>query len=382
MTENLERTHLYEWHKNHGDVVPFAGWEMPVRYTDIREEHLAVRNAVGVFDTTHMSRFFISGPKAADFLQYVTTNNVHKLDINDGHYTTCLNQRGGILDDLMLYRVGEYDYIWVTNAANGEKIKKHLLEHAKKYEVTVKDKSKEVVMIAVQGPKALSLLSKMADMDLNGYNRFTANPVSLSGYSCIFCRTGYTGEDGGEILLPDTPFDEAGIKKAISFWEEILTQGAEFGAKPCGLGARDSTRLEAGLVLYGHELNEDTSPIEARIPYAVKFKVDPHYIGYDTVYKHKKDGTIRKTRIGFKMIDRGIPRENYPIVFRNEIIGEVTSGTLSPILETGIGMGFVEPDSVSIDDMIEIDIKGRMRKAKVVDWPFYDPEKYGSTRTT
>ena len=380
MNDNLERTQLYDWHKEHGDVIPFAGWEMPVRYSDIREEHMAVREKVGIFDTSHMLRLFIEGPDSVDFLQTVTTNNVRKLKINGGHYSTCLNENGGTYDDLMLYRIGEEEFIWVTNAANGPKIWAHLQEHSGKFEVKVTDRSKEVAMIAVQGPKALELFSKMTGKDANEYGRFTCNPVKMAGFDTYLCRTGYTGEDGGEILVLDTPFTDEGKKKAISFWEELLKQGKEFGIKPCGLGARDSTRLEAGFVLYGHELNEETSPIEAVIPYAVKFKVEPHYIGYDVVKKHKKEG-VTKTRIGFVMIDRGIPRENYPILLDGKLIGETSSGSMSPILGTGFGMGFVPPDTVNEGDIIEIDIKGRIRKAKIKKWPFYNPEEYGSTRT-
>ena len=380
MKDNLERTQLYDWHKEHGDLVPFVGWEMPVRFSDIREEHMAVRNTVGIFDTSNMFRFFIEGPGSVDFLQTVTTNNVSKLKINGGHYSTCLNENGGIHDDLMLYRIDEEEFIWVTNASNGPKIWKHLLKHSEKFGVKVTDRSKEIAMIAVQGPKAMELFSKMVGKDTSEYGRFTCNPVKMAGDDTYFCRTGYTGEDGGEILVLNTPFTDEGKKKAISFWEELLKQGEEFGIKPCGLGARDSTRLEAGFVLYGHELNEETSPIEAVIPYAVKFKVEPHYIGYDAVKKHKKEG-VTKTRIGLVMIDRGIPRENYSILFEGKQIGETTSGGISPILGTGFGMGFVPPGTVNEGDVIEIDIKGRIRKAQIKKWPFYDPDKYGSSRT-
>lgn len=380
MTDKLERTQLYDWHKEHGDVIPFAGWEMPVRYTDIREEHMAVREAVGIFDTSHMRRFFVRGPQTIEFLQTVTTNNVSKLPINGGHYTTCLNEKGGIRDDLMLYRIGDDEFIWVTNAANGPKIYKHLIEHSKKFDVKVLDRSKEIAMIAVQGPKALRLLEKMSGKDMNQYGRFTCNRIDIVGYDCYLCRTGYTGEEGAEILVLNCPFTNEGKKRAIGFWEKLLQLGAEFGIRPCGLGARDSTRLEAGFVLYGHELDENTSPIEARIPYAVKLKVDPIYIGFDIVKRHKEEG-VKKTRIGFVMIDRGIPREEYPILFNNQVIGKTTSGGLSPILGKGIGLGYVPPNTVNVNDIIEVDIKGRCRKAQVTEWPFYDPQKYGSTRT-
>jgi aminomethyltransferase len=380
MNEMLERTQLYDWHKEHGDVVPFAGWEMPVRYSTIKEEHMAVRDSCGAFDVSHMLRLWITGPDSVDFLQTVTTNNVSKLKINGGHYSTCLNENGGTYDDLMLYRIGKEEFIWVTNAANGAKIWAHLQRQAEKFDVDVIDRSKDVAMIAVQGPKALSFLSEISGKSMDEFGRFTCNPLTIAGYDTYLCRTGYTGEAGAEILVLDCPFTEEGKAHAIGFWNTLLTQGTEFGIKPCGLGARDSLRLEAGFVLYGHELNEETSPIEAQIPYAVKFKVEPHYFGYDIVKRHKDEG-VQKTRIGFVMIDRGIPREKYPIIFNGSEIGMTTSGGLSPISNKGIGMGYVPPDTVEIGDIIEIDIKGRHRRAEVTKWPFYDPEKYGETRT-
>ncbi|TFG33877.1 glycine cleavage system aminomethyltransferase GcvT [Candidatus Thorarchaeota archaeon] len=380
MNDKLERTQLYDWHKEHGDLVDFVGWEMPVRFSDIREEHMVVREAVGIFDTSNMFRFFVNGPQAIDFLQTVTTNNVSKLSVSGGHYTTCLNERGGIHDDLMLYRIEEDEFIWVTNAANGPKIYKHLKEQSKRFDAQVVDNSKEIAMIAVQGPKALKLLENMSGRDMNEFGRFTCNRLDIAGYDCYLCRTGYTGEEGAEILVLNCPFTDEGKKRAIGFWEKLLKDGAEFGIKPCGLGARDSTRLEAGFVLYGHELDENTSPIEAKIPYAVKFKVDPIYIGYEVVKRHKEEG-VKKIRIGYIMIDRGIPREEYPILLDSRVIGKTTSGGISPILGKGIGLGYVPPDTVSVDDIIEIDIKGRYRKAQVAEWPFYDPEKYGGTRS-
>jgi aminomethyltransferase len=380
LAEKLKRTQLYEWHREHGDLVEFVGWEMPVRFTDIREEHMAVRNAVGIFDTSNMSRFIIKGSQAREFLQTLTTNNVSKLKLNRGHYTTCLNENAGMHDDLMLYRVEEDEYIWVTNAANGPKILAHLKTNTKDFKVEVEDKSKDISMIAVQGPKAMNLLSKLAGRDLGEYGRFTCNLVKLAGYDCYLCRTGYTGEDGAEILVLDTPFNKKGKKRAIAFWEELLNQGEELGVRPCGLGARDSTRLEAGLVLYGHELDEETSPLEARIPYAVKFKVDPHYIGYDELKRQKEEG-VEKTRIGIVMIDRGIPRDPYPVLLKGEPIGEITSGVMSPILRKGIGLAYVKPGIISEGDVVEVNIKGRFKKAEVTGWPFYDSEKYGASRS-
>jgi len=380
LNDKLRRSHLFEWHKAHGDVVPFAGWEMPVRFTDIREEHFAVRESVGIFDTTNMFRFFIQGSQATEFLQTLTTNNVRKLGINDGQYTTCLNERGGTHDDLMLYRIREHGYIWITNAVNGLKIRSHLLAHAKRFEVEVEDKTSEITMVAVQGPKALSLLSKLAGTDVSQFSRFSCNLIKLAGHDCYMCRTGYTGEAGAEILLLNTPFNDEGKSRAVAFWEELLKQGAEYGVKPCGLGARDSTRLEAGFVLYGHELKEDITPIEARIRYAVKFKVEPHYIGYDVLKQQKEEG-VEKTRIGLIMIDRGVPRQHYNVLFDSNKIGQISSGGVSPLLKKGIGLAFVTPGLVNEGDTIEIDIKGRLRKARVSGWPFFDSERYGERRT-
>jgi len=379
MNDSLKRTHLYDWHKANGDVVDFAGWEMPIRYSSIREEHMAVREDVGIFDTSHMYRFHIQGMKAAQFLQRLTTNNVSKLKVNKGQYSTCLNSEGGTHDDLMLYRIGENEYIWITNAANGPKIWDHMKEHSDNYEVEIKDKSHEIVMIAVQGPKALKLLNRMAEIDVNETSRFSCNPVDILGHSTYLCRTGYTGEDGGEILLLDTPYTDEGKKKATSFWEGILSEGEDLGIKPCGLGARDSTRLEAGFVLYGHELDEATTPIEARIPFAVKFKVSPHYIGYDALKKQKKQG-VNKTRIGLVMNERGIPRQGYRVFHDDKEIGYITSGIPSPILDKGIAMAYVSPGSVDTGDVVDIDIHKRRREAEVVSWPFYNSDEYGMSR--
>ncbi|TET13696.1 MAG: glycine cleavage system aminomethyltransferase GcvT [Candidatus Thorarchaeota archaeon] len=380
MNETLRRTHLFSWHEKHGDIVPFAGWAMPVRFTNIREEHIAVRESVGIFDITNMYRFLIRGPQAAQFLQTVTTNNVSKLKVSGGHYTTCLNEQGGIHDDLMLYRIAEHEYIWITNASNGPKITQHLLTEAANFEVEVEDKTSEITMVAVQGPKAFSLLSKLAGIDVSGFPRFSCNLVKLAGYNCYLCRTGYTGEAGAEILLLNTPFNDEGKSRAVAFWEELLKQGAEYGVKPCGLGARDSTRLEAGFVLYGHELEEDITPIEARIRYAVKFKVEPHYIGYAVLKKQKEEG-VEKTRIGLIMIDRGVPRQHYNVLLNSNKIGQISSGGISPLLKKGIGLAFVTPGMVNEGDTIEIDIKGRLRKARVSKWPFFDSERYGENRT-
>ncbi|TFF86644.1 glycine cleavage system aminomethyltransferase GcvT [Candidatus Thorarchaeota archaeon] len=376
---DLERTQLYEWHKKHGHVVPFSGWEMPVRYSDIVEEHMAVRDAIGIFDTSHMARFFIKGEQAAEFLQRISTNNVSKLGVNDGQYSTCLNGSGGTRDDLTLYRIDENEFVWVTNAVNGPKIREHMLKHARDYDVQVNERTKEVTMIAVQGPKAMGLLSEMAGRNLGEYKRFTCNKVQFGNHDTLLCRTGYTGEDGAEILVLDTPLTDEGKQRAVTFWETLLQEGASFGIKPCGLGARDSARLEAGFVLYGNELDEETSPIEARIPYAVKFKVEPHYLGYDEVRRQKKEG-VRKTRIGLVMIERGIPRGQYPIRLDGKEIGKVTSGMPSPILKRGIAMGYVKPNLVEAGDTVEVDIKGRKRRAEIVNWPFYDPDVYGATR--
>ncbi len=373
-----QKTHLYEWHKAHGNIIPFAGWLMPVWYSKSIEEHMAVREHAGLFDTSHMGRFYISGKDAINFLQYITSNNVEKLNPHDVHYSTILNEHGGIRDDIMLYRVNEELFLLVCNASNKDKIWAWLNEHKNKFNVNLVDMSETIAMFAFQGPEAASVLDKISDTPVSSIKRFNIENRKLAGYSCYVSRTGYTGEDGFEIFILDAPKTTEGISKVTKLWEKILDVGKPKGVLPCGLGARDTLRLEAGLVLYGHEIEENITPLEARIRYAVKFK-KPDYIGKEALLKQKKEG-VKQVRVGLVLKERGIPREHYPIAINGKELGMTTSGNISPILKTGIAMGYLPKEYSEIGTEVEIKIHNKWKKAEIVMWPFYPEDKYGYKR--
>lgn len=373
-----QKTHLYEWHKEHSNIIPFAGWLMPVWYSKSIDEHMAVREHAGLFDTSHMGRFYISGPDNIAFLQYVTSNNVEKLSYHDVQYSTILNEHGGIRDDIMLYRVDEELFLLVCNASNKDKIWKWLNEKKVQFNISLTDMSETIAMFALQGPLAAKVLDKISDNPVSSIKRFNIEKRSLDGIECFVSRTGYTGEDGFEIFILDAPKTDAGISKVVKLWEKILDTGKNYGVLPCGLGARDTLRLEAGLVLYDHEINEDITPLEARISYAVKFK-KPEYIGKEALLKQKKDG-IKQKRVGLILKERGIPREHYPIAIDGKEIGMTTSGNISPILKTGIAMGYLPKEYTELGTEVEIKIHNKWKKAEVVMWPFYPEDKYGYKR--
>ena len=361
-------------------MVEFVGWYMPLWYEDtggIIKEHMAVRESVGIFDVTHMGRFLISGSGAESFLQYVTTNNVKRLKkLGQGHYSVVCNEKGGIKDDITLFRIEDNKYVMVTNAVNREKIYKWFKAKSQDFDVKIEDISDITCMFAVQGPKARSTLEKLASDDLSGIKRYWCILTKLGGYNTIVSRSGYTGEDGFEIIMLDVPFSEK--EKAVDLWEKILKAGKEYGIKPCGLGARDTLRLEAGMVLYGNDIDENISPLEARLGFVVKFKKGD-FIGREALLRQKEEGVKRK-RVGLELFGRRVPRHGYEILRGNEKIGYVTSGAFSPILEKGIGLGLVNSEYTQTGEVVQINIRGKFVDAKIVKWPFYDTEKYGYTR--
>jgi aminomethyltransferase len=371
----MKQLHLAKVHRElKAQMAEFAGWDMPLQYSGIIEEHLAVRNAAGLFDISHMGEISVRGPNALDFLQRVTTNDVSKLAIGDAHYSTVLNENGGTLDDIFVYRLGEHDYMVVANAVNVDKIFKWFKNQAKD-EVELNDITMSTVMLALQGPMAQATLQKLTSFDLKTLGRFKAAFVDVAGMKTLVSRSGYTGEDGFELYLMDEPQSEP--SRAEKLWNELLNAGKEFGIKPCGLGARDSLRLEAGYVLYGHELAEYITPLEARIGFAVKLDKGD-FIGRDALLKQKEKGLTR-TRIGLRMGDKGVPRQSYKVLADREEAGYVTSGTLSPILNVGIAMGYAPP-SIKDANEVTIEIHGKQKAAEVVEMPFYDATKFGYGR--
>lgn len=373
----MRRTHLYEYHREHGRLIEFAGFEMPVWYEGVIPEHLAVRNSVGLFDVTHMGRAVVEGGGAEEFLDHMLTGDVSALKPMNGLYSLMCNERGGIVDDLITYRLSDDRFLMVYNASNREKDLRWLEGNSDGFDVSIRDVSDTVAMFSLQGPKAEETLKKLCGEGISGLERFQISGYRTQGMDIMAARTGYTGEDGFELFVLDTPLQEPW--KAVRFWEMLLEAGREYGIKPCGLGARDSLRLEAGLCLYGNDIDEETNPFEARLRWVVKLKKRRGFIGKMALMRIAEEG-VKRTRVGIALEERGIPRKGYEI-WNEGRIGTVTSGGYSPTLERGIAMGYVPPDYSKLETPVRIKIRDRLLKGKIVKFhPFYDESRYGWKR--
>lgn len=369
MNETLKRTPLYELHLKLGArMVPFGGWEMPVQYTGVIEEHRAVRQAAGLFDVSHMGEFEVSGPQALDLIQLVSTNNAAKLAVGDVQYSLMCYENGNVVDDILVYRLGEHRYWLVVNAGNTRKDWEWITtarERAGLRNLELVNRSDEIALLALQGPKAAEILQPLAPgAVLSEMAPFTLKAgVTVAGVpTLVLSRTGYTGEDGFEIYVKS--------EDAAALWEALLEAGEEEGLLPCGLGARDTLRFEAKLPLYGHEISEQHNPLEAGLGFAVKLKKGVDFIGRDALAKQKEQGLTRKL-VGIEMIDRGIPRQGYPVAVNGQTVGEVTTGSFSPTLEKNIGLAYVPVAYSAVGTEVEVIIRGRALKARVVETPFY-----------
>lgn len=340
----------------------FAGYNMPIEYSGIIDEHLTVCENVGVFDVSHMGEFWVKGPKALDFLQKVTSNNVAVLTPGKIQYTCFPNEEGGIVDDLLVYHYEPEKYLLVVNAANIEKDWNWCVAHNADGAV-LENASDRMAQLAVQGPKAILALQKLTDIDLASIPYYTFKVGQMAGVDqVIISNTGYTGAGGFEIYFYPEYADQ--------IWKAVFEAGEEFGIKPVGLGARDTLRLEMGFCLYGNDLDDTTSPIEAGLGWITKFVVGKDFTNRAMLEKQKAEGVSRKL-VGFEMIDRGIPRHGYSLVNADgEPIGVVTSGTMSPMRKIGIGMGYVKTEYSKAGTEICIDMRGRKLKAVVVKPPF------------
>jgi aminomethyltransferase len=346
----LRRTPLYDRHVAAGaKLVPFAGWEMPVQYEGVKQEHLATRATAGVFDVSHMGEVATSGPDAEAFLQRILSNDVTKLQTGGAQYSVLCREDGGVIDDLFTYRLGATDFLTVTNASNHEKDFAWFAKQAEGFDVTVEDVAGDYAMLAVQGPQAREIVGAISDGPLP--DRFTCRNKMLRGQKVLVCGTGYTGEDGVELLLD--PAD------APMIWDEVVRRGAV----PAGLAARDTLRLEVGYHLYGNDLMEERGPIEAGLGWAVK--EDTGFIGSEAV-RAVRDAGPSERLVAFTM-ESGIARQGNPVVGG----GEVTSGTMSPSLEVGIGMAYVPSERAEVGTEIEIDVRGKVRRAVVAKKPLY-----------
>jgi aminomethyltransferase len=341
-------------------MVDFAGWSMPVQYTSIVEEHRAVRNAAGLFDIAHMGRLRFTGPQAAALLDHLVTANVSDLAIGQVRYCLVANHTGGVLDDVTVYRLDD-SFLMVVNASNREKVLAWIEQHRRPFDAEVTDQTTSLSMLAVQGPKAEEILRRLIDADLSGIGYYRALSTELEAGPGIVARMGYTGEDGFEVILP-----AGGARK---FWKRLIAEGEPLGLKPAGLGARDTLRLEAAMPLYGHELDEETSPFQAGLGFAVKLDKGD-FIGREALVRQKADPTQWK-RIGLELEGRRIAREGYTILDGGAPVGHVTSGTFSPTLETSIAMGYVEPNHAVTGTVLKVDVRGQAIAAKVVKLPFY-----------
>ena len=363
-SQQLLRTPLYERHRALGArLVEFGGWEMPVQYSGILEEHRTVRERAGLFDVCHMGEFLVEGAGALDFLQGLVPNNVARLAVNQALYTQILRPDGGTLDDLIIYRRTESDYMVVVNAGTMEKDWAWFSEHAAgRAALTLTNISAATGLIALQGPRAQAILQPLTQTPLESIAYYHCLPGDVANIHCVISRTGYTGEDGFELYCP--------AEQVGALWDALLDAGKPEGLLPAGLGARDTLRLEAGYCLYGHELTEDVTPLEAGLGWTVKLDKGVDFIGRDALVAEKTQG-LRRKLIGIELTDRGVPRAGYPILQDGERVGELTSGAMAPTLGKPIGMGYMSAGAMTPGSVVAIEIRGKQIPAVIVPLPFY-----------
>jgi aminomethyltransferase len=371
MTVTLDRTPLYDWHVAHGGrMVDFAGWEMPVQYSSITAEHQATRTAVGLFDISHMGRLRFFGPDAVRFLDALVTRRVTDMRPGQVRYALMCNDKGGILDDVLVYRLGvdgpvEDDtptFQLVVNASNRPKIVEWLRRRLPDFATRLDDVTTSTAMIAVQGPRAVGLVDPLLDCELATMRYYTGTSARFNGVACYVSRTGYTGEDGCEIIC------DAADAQAV--WETLLDVGAAVGAQPVGLGARDTLRLEAAMPLYGHELSELINPIQAGLSFAVSFG-EREFVGRAMLEKIARDAA-QPVRVGLQLDGKRVPRQGATVMVGDQPVGEVTSGTFSPTFERPIAMAYVTPSAQAAGTHLAIDIRGTSYPAIAVPLPFYE----------
>ena len=371
MTTQLARTTLYDWHAAHGGrMVDFAGWEMPVQYSSITAEHQATRTAVGLFDVSHMGRLRFHGPEAARFLDATVTRRVTDMRPGQVRYGLVCNDRGGILDDVLVYRLAADDptdddtptFQVVVNASNRAKIVDWFQRRLPDYATKLDDVTTATAMIAVQGPRSVRLVAPLVDCDLATMRYYTGASAHFDGIACFISRTGYTGEDGCEIICP------AG--DAVTVWEKLMGSGASYGIQAVGLAARDTLRLEAAMPLYGHELSEAINPIQAGLGFAVSFG-DREFVGRAALERFAKDASL-PVRVGLQLDGKRVPRQGTAVLRGDEPIGEVTSGTFSPTFARPIAMAYVQPSAQAPGTRLAADVRGTAYPAVVVPLPFYE----------
>ncbi|WP_322781362.1 glycine cleavage system aminomethyltransferase GcvT [Staphylococcus haemolyticus] len=356
MTSELKKTPLYQNYVDSGaKIVEFGGWAMPVQFTSIKEEHNAVRYEVGMFDVSHMGEISIKGNDASKFVQYLLSNDTNNLTDTKAQYTALCNEEGGIIDDLVTYKIGDNDYLLIVNAANTDKDFAWVQKHAPKFDVEVSNVSNQFGQLAVQGPKARDLVSGLVDIDVSEMKPFDFQQnVTLFGKNVILSQSGYTGEDGFEIYCE--------AKDTVDIWNGFI----EHNVVPCGLGARDTLRLEAGLPLHGQDLTESITPYEGGIAFAAKPLIEEDFMGKSVLKDQKENGSERRT-VGLELLDKGIARTGYPVLdLDGNEIGEVTSGTQAPSSGKSIAMAIIKRDEFEMGRELLVQVRKRQLKAKIV----------------
>ncbi|MCX5788785.1 MAG: glycine cleavage system aminomethyltransferase GcvT [Elusimicrobia bacterium] len=360
----LRRTCLYNAQQGCGGrFVDFHGWELPVQFSSILREHQAVRTACGLFDVSHMGQVFVEGRQALEFLQHVNANDIGKIKPGKAIYSHLPNERGGVVDDVIVSCLAPGRYLVVVNGATVEKDSAWFERHAKAFDVRVDNKSEEFAMLALQGPNAARVLSQIAP-NAAELPRFGALELDLYGQHSVITRTGYTGEDGFELIIPSVI--------AVRAWQDLLMQGQSFGILPCGLGARDTLRLEAGLLLYGQDIDDDHSTLESGYGWVVKFEKGD-FIGKDVLLRQKKEGLKRKLT-GLKLLERGVLRPGAPVIIDAKEAGTLASGTFSPTLQFGIGVCYLPPD-IAVGRRVAVELHGRKIPAEICAVPFYKAKR-------
>ena len=360
-----KKTPLYEKHQElGGNFVDYAGFALPVEYEGLVPEHTAVRENVGLFDVSHMGEFLVEGKEAVNFVNYVCTNDYRTSEDKQIKYSMLLNEKGGIIDDLLVYKINDETFLMIPNAANTKKDYDHIVQFVDKFDCTLKNLSDETAEIAIQGPKAEALLQKVVNVDLKSIKYYYFDFDEIDGKKILISRTGYTGEDGFEVYG-----DGETIRKIV---DDLFKYGDEFGLKPCGLGCRDTLRFEAAMPLYGNEMTDDISPLEAGLKFAVK--PEKEFIGREAFLKMQEEGIPRKI-VGLQMEKRKIARQHYEVQKDGERVGEITTGYLSPTLGVCLANALVDRDKVKLGDTVDVMIRNKPNKATVIKKKFLESVK-------
>ncbi|MEU8247613.1 glycine cleavage system aminomethyltransferase GcvT [Nonomuraea sp. NPDC048916] len=357
-------TPLRDVHESLGaTLTDFAGWLMPLRYGSESTEHNAVRQAAGLFDLSHMGEIFVTGPQAAEALDYALVGQLSALAIGRARYTMIVNERGGVIDDLIVYRLGDEEFMVVANASNYEKVADELEGRAKSYEAVVEDRSEQYALIAVQGPRAQEILATLTDADLAGLKYYAGLPGLVDGRQALIARTGYTGEDGFELFVAN--------QDAVPLWHAVTRAGEPYGLRPAGLSSRDTLRLEAGMPLYGNELGAELTPFDAGLGRVVKFDKPGDFVGRSAL-EAVKDTPPRRRLVGLVARGRRVPRHGYPVTKDGAVVGEVTSGAPSQTLGKPIALAYVDTEA---EEGLAVDIRGSHEPVDLVELPFYRRNK-------